>query len=277
VYNRVLPNVTLPRQLALGPNPGLAQTVSELGADEAKQFSTILQNRLISKFPPTGMMPGPLFQRARSDLSGRARSFLGTNKDELGHALLETVAHLDDVVAQANPQFAPELSKANAAWRMFVRMRQAASGATGEGKFTPTDMLRATRRQERTASAFAKGDAPLQGYAEAANRAMNGERNPMALLHVFSRHGLPVEIARQLTGPVGRAAKTVSPGVAAPLGREQEKVPGISRAKAAKRVSEIQNERYLANRKGDTPRVAELGQKLAEAQADYKKLVPQAA
>jgi hypothetical protein len=280
VYNRVLPQTHLPLAAAQTPSANLTKTIRELAPEDRNRLNDIIQTRLWDRFPGQGAVPnavlsGTEWQAARHDLGERARRFLGTNNDDLGQALLDGIAHLDAALVKPTPQIAEELGNANNAWRLFVRMQQAA-GTKADGRFTPNDLWSAVRGQERGDRALATGDAPLQGYAQAGMRALNRSTSPADLLHVFSKFGLPMEVARNL-GPLGRGAKAASPGVAAPLGREQEKVPGIARAKAAMRVSEIQRERYLANRNGDTPKVAELGQKLAEAQADYKKLVPQVA
>src|SRR5262249_6543978 len=128
--------------------------------------------------------------------------------------------HLNEAVADTNPLWAPELKKVNESFRLWVRMRQAGSKATGEGKFSPEDLLRAIKSQDK--GRIWSGDRPLQGYAIAGMRALGRERaSPFELLHLFHRHGLVGEIAGQTAGPAARAAKSTSPVTSPILGMRE--------------------------------------------------------
>lgn len=226
-YDRVLPNLSLSRGGAIrAASPDTREFVSELDPLEGKQFETFVTNKLLKKFPESGIMTGEQFKKMESDFNSRAMSYLGTQKDQLGRALLHTLSDLKEALAVENPAFAPELRRVNEAWKMWTRYRQAASGATSYGSFTPADLLRAIRGQDATAgrAAFAKGDSLLQKYAEVAHSALNERTSPWQLMHIFSGHGLPAEIAKQTLGPAGRAAKRLTPYAASPLGTEAPKV-----------------------------------------------------
>ena len=226
-YGRVLPHLSLSRDAVVrSASPETREFVSELDPLEGRQFETFVTNKLLKKFPESGIMSGEDFKKVERDFGSRAMSYLGTQKDQLGRALLHTLSDLKEALAGENPTWAPELRRVNESWKMWTRYRQAASGATSHGTFTPDDLLRAIRSQDPTAgrAAFAKGDALLQKYAEAAHSLFNERTSPMQLLHLFSREGLPWEIVKQTAGPLGRAAKRLSPTAAAPLGTELPKI-----------------------------------------------------
>jgi hypothetical protein len=207
-YDKILPNIALTRAGAQNFGPKLLNEITELAPDDATRFSKILNNRLWNKFPASGPMAGRELREARTDLMERASNLRGTNGDDIGRALEGVITHLNETIEKENPQFAPELKKASAAWRGFVRMQMAASGATSKGEFTPADLLRSIRRQDPTQGGFASGDAIFQRYAEAADAAM-GQRPASVrdLLHIFSRHGLLMQIPEQIAGPTARAGK----------------------------------------------------------------------
>lgn len=226
-YDRVLPNLSLSRQGAIGAaTPETREFVSELDPLEGKQFETFVTNKLLKKFPETGIMSGETFKKVQHDFSSRAMSYLGTQKDALGRALLHTLTDLNETMANENPAWAPELRRVNESWKMWTRMRQAASGPTKYGKFTPDDMLRAIRQQDPTAghSGFVRADQVLQAYAEAASKAMNGA-TPWDLMQTFGRHGLVMQLLAGTAQSGGRLMKAGAPAAAVPLGIAAGQLP----------------------------------------------------
>jgi hypothetical protein len=226
-YDKVLPHLSMSRDAVIGAaSDDTKQLVSELDPLEGTQFERIITNRVLKKIPESGMLKGEEFKKVEHDLSSRAMSFLGTQKDELGKALLHTVSDLRDSLAKENPIYAPELSRVNEAWKMWTRMRQAAGGATKYGTFTPADLLRAIRTQDPTVgrSAFVNGDGVLQKYAEVAEKALGQRSSPWELLHLFSGHGLPMAAARAATGPIARGAKRLTPYAAPGIGTQAPQV-----------------------------------------------------
>src|SRR5262249_44727833 len=156
---------------------------------------------------------GQEFREARTAIANQGYKWLGTNKGDMGEALVQYARHMTDAVIQENPQFAPTLQAAGESYKMWMRMAGAARGATKGGKFDPADLLRAIKSQDPSTTGFARGDGVLQGYAQAAHVAMGGDKSTSLkdLVHIFSRHGLPSEVARGLVAPAGRAAKEASP------------------------------------------------------------------
>lgn len=232
-YDRVLPGINVNRTSFMRDNPDLKQIVSELSDEDSRRYTKILENRVLSKFDDaTGAMDGQTFKRVQSDLGNRASSFLGTNNDDLGRALFTTLRHLNQTAVIDSPAVAADLTKVNESFMLYARMRQAAGGATSEGKFSPTDLLRAVRSQDPTSGreAFATGDAALQKYGEMGYAALGQRRPPWELMDLFTRHGALAAAARGTIPPTGRGMKAATPYAAPVIGREADEemkfVPG---------------------------------------------------
>lgn len=295
-YDRILPNVQISRDRATRPDPELDDFIATMSEDHRNRFTQLIERKFTSKFGDQGVMDGKTFQKARSDLLGYARSWLGTNDNDLGQAVLRKVEHLQRGIADENPEWAPDLKRANESYRLWVRMRTAASDPRKEEKFTPDDMLKAVGQVDRGHTW--SGDRPLQAYSVAARHAMGQERaGLMDLIRVFHRVGAPISLAEGAAGGAGRLAKAVTPGLTPAAGmtagREQRAGPSAAdlrrdtltmanppspeqrakqRLKAAAKVGEIQKERFDANRRGDIARMQKLSGDLADAQAEYRRL-----
>lgn len=161
---------------AIQGNPALQQLKREMSPDDVTRLQAMIDNRVLGRFDPsTGLMDGPLFKKVDHDIGARAASFSGTNSKEIGEGLLLANKALRDEVAKANPQLAPYLTNIDNAWAMSIRLKNAASRrADSEAKFTPSDLMLAIKDGDpsRHHSAFAKGDALMQEFAEQANRVM---------------------------------------------------------------------------------------------------------
>ena len=152
----------------------LRTMVPELGDGPAKQFETILQNRVLSKMTPAGTMSAETMKGVESELGRQASQWMSSGdaaQRGLGAALREVQASLRGAVERsAGPDAAADLQAANTAWANFVRIRDAASrqGAE-EGVFTPAQLSSAVRKQDRSVGkgAFARGDALMQDLTDA--------------------------------------------------------------------------------------------------------------
>jgi len=117
-------------------------------------------------------MDGKLFKKVDSDLGDQAISHQVGNKwVSDGYTLANKI--LRDEMRTANPSLTPYLDNIDHAWAMSVRLGKAAAHrADSDGKFTPADMLMAIKSADasRNHTAFAKGDALMQDFAEQANR-----------------------------------------------------------------------------------------------------------
>ncbi len=228
-YERVKPQLSLTRQGAadvMQNTPEVAQLVSELPEDLQRRYAQILQNRVLGRFPQDGSpMDGETFKQVERLLGRRASSYVGTNDQELGEALYQTQKVLRDRLAVENPRVAPELQKINESWAMWVRMRDASNRrATGDGMFTPVDLLHIARR-ESTDSQFSKGDAVLQVMGEAGERSIGGSLVPRRpaeairwgnLIH-GAVMGVPWAVMNlaQKAPVVGQTARRLAPAVGA--------------------------------------------------------------
>ena len=288
-YDEVLPHISLPRAALAAPNAEFRRYVDTMSTDHQQRLGRMLSNYVMDRFPANGQpMDGRTFKRVQSELSQRAYSWLGTNDNELGRATYMALNWLNEAIERANPASAAQLSRTNEAFRMFARMREAASRPTAEGKFTPTDLLKTISQQSDAAW---RGDQPLQRYAQIARRAL-GEKDrssPMELLRMMhpgaalfeaTRHSFPGAV-RGGVGTVGRGMKALGEPLAPGVGRtevERRKQPSMEfRLKAAQKVGSIQTDLYNAKRRGDMADVAEKMKDLAAAQADYKAASPRAA
>ena len=227
-YDRILPQMKMNGPAWLRSASNKLQTIAdELPADDARRFNTMIDNRFNGRFGPTGEMDGKTFKQAESYLSGRARSYIGTSSDELGRALTSAVSLMRDELANQNPALAPQLRNINSAYAMFTRIERAANGAANNGRFTPADLLKASRSMDpsRDHQAFAKGDALMQAFAQTGDDVLHGVTlSPLKKQRV-------VEL---ITGtPIGAA---LTPGYAAmkaarPIGRMLPDSPGRRRSR----------------------------------------------
>lgn len=147
--------------------------VSVLPETQQKQFLEIMRQR----HGPPAPMDGQMFKNVEGELTKFAKQY-GASADPaqrgLGEALDNVVTAMRDQLARSNPAHAAELSRLNQGWAMYARIRAAASGATNEGIFTPANLLSAIRSQDKSVGkgAFAKGDALMQGFAEAGQKVL---------------------------------------------------------------------------------------------------------
>lgn len=242
-YQSLLPNAQI--------NVNTPQIMNDLAAVEARelvglpssvktQYRQIVFDGLSNRADQSGNMAGPLYGDFDSQLGARARTYTGSTDGDhqaLGQALQATQGVFRQALSDQNPAIAPQLNAANQSWAMFVRMRDAASRLGGEsGVFTPAQLRSAVRSGDKSAGkgAFARGDALLQDFADAAHATVGnkypdsgtaGREGLMNLLGMggigFGAHaagmGLPVLAGGAATGaaaasayatPAGRRATT---------------------------------------------------------------------
>lgn|SRR5215472_480255 len=243
-YDRVLPKLSISREGVINAaSEDTQDMVAKLDPVMGAKFERTMKTDLIKPLTDHEIIPGEVYKKIERKLGYEGARYAGSadpTHQEYGHAVLHTLSDIKEALATENPQFAPELRRANEAWRMWTRMRSAASGATKGGEFTPDDLLRSIRRQEGE-SAFVRGDAALQGYSRAASEMMSRKITPAAALDVFSRHGLPQTLLREGAGGLGRSAKAATPYAAAPLGAEAEKVRVGDRGPNGGRVTAVRS------------------------------------
>lgn len=153
----------------------LGSMVSEMPQSQAGQFKKIVENRVLKRLQPNGTMDGETFKQVESELTALSAPYRASPdaaQKQLAAALDELKHNLRDGLERSNPGIAPELAKANRSYAMLSRVEDASMNRrTADGVFTPADLLGAIRGDARRTGrrkAFARGDALMQGLAEAA-------------------------------------------------------------------------------------------------------------
>jgi hypothetical protein len=177
-YNRIHPNVSLALDQPLAADlGGIAQrAVGKLPDQELRQLQSIIEDQITGKVSRSnGLVPGKDVQGITSELSNEIKGYRtdpSWDKKKLGSFLGDVREAVRDALVRQNPQFAPQLRKANESWMLYAKLRDAAGRQGGElGQFSPTQLESAAKRGE-TAGAKAKGLAPMQGFAAAGKQVL---------------------------------------------------------------------------------------------------------
>jgi len=175
-YDNLLPSLHyIPdRQFAVDMNGILRNEVNLMPAPQQAQFHNIVDTVL----GPPAPMNGAMLKNIESELTARAANYSSSqiaSERDLGRALNGVIRSIRSNLERSNPAQADELSRINAGWAMFSRMRGAAARrATSDGVFTPSDLLAAIRSGDKSVArgAFARGDALMQAFGEAGQRVL---------------------------------------------------------------------------------------------------------
>lgn len=238
-YNPLLPHLNLSREGVanrLQNDPEMQQVVGGMSEDHIRRLTNMV-NGFMTRFDDRGMMNGPIFKRAESELAYRANNLSGGQDDELARALRRTLGMFRDELADQNPQFGPELQKINHAFSLFAEARAAGvRDATSRGRFEPSDLLN-TIRHGASDDSFSRGLAPLQAFAEAGEEVIGPSltsRRPelsrsaarvlgdTAAGATLTPAYLAAAAAQRVPG-LGRGIGALSPSVGAAIGDEQSK------------------------------------------------------
>lgn len=144
--------------------------------DEFNQYVEGLR----ADFSANQVMNGTRAQTIKQDLSELANSYQTAQGSErlLANAYRDLEGLYMNLMKNQNPKFAKELSKADSAYRDFVRVRSAMSKTRGEdGVFTPAQLESAVRQSDKSAGkgAFARGQAPMQDLAASASSVLGNK------------------------------------------------------------------------------------------------------
>jgi hypothetical protein len=175
-YDSLLPKLNFipDRQYAVDMNQIRTGQVARLPSETAKQFESIVDSVL----GPPAPMNGRMLKDIESELSHEAANYKSssvTSERNLGQALDGVVKAIRTNLERSNPDHAAELGRINSGWAMYARMRGAAANrATSEGVFTPSDLLSAVKRGDKSVGkgSFARGDALMQDFAEAGQKVL---------------------------------------------------------------------------------------------------------
>lgn len=148
----------------------------ELPQQRVDQLNSIIGSTILDRMK--GQIKGTAWKSIDSDLGRLASNYLNSQSGDerlLGDAIKETQLSVRKLLERANPKFAEEIGKTNKAFADFLRVQKAASGiGAQEGVFSPAQLLSATRALDESLrkGKFAKGEARMQGTAEAAKKVM---------------------------------------------------------------------------------------------------------
>lgn len=177
-YEDLLPNLTLKPDQALVADISAAKAkVAELPAEIQAVFNKTIDNRLLARFGE-GTMDGKTLKAAESDLGRLAtqyRSSADSFQRTVGEAIGDVQSALRSALTRSNPEQAEALKEINRAYSMLLRMENAGAAAgSKEGIFTPAALRAATKAKDRSLNkrAYARGDAVMQDWAEAAEKAL---------------------------------------------------------------------------------------------------------
>ena len=139
---------------------------TKLPPELQKDFKTYVDG-LKADFSANQVLNGRRAQAVKQDIANMANAYsTAQGKDRL---LADAYRDLQGVymstMKNQNPQFAKELTKADSAYKDFVRVQTAMSKTRGEeGIFTPAQLEASVRQSDRSArkGAFARGAAPMQ-------------------------------------------------------------------------------------------------------------------
>lgn len=148
----------------------------ELPQQRLDQLNSIIGNTILDRMK--GQIKGTAWKSIDSDLGRLASNYLNSQSGDerlLGDAIKEAQLSVRKLLERANPKFAKEIGKTNQAFADFLRVQKAASSiGAQEGIFSPAQLLSATRSLDESLrkGRFAKGEARMQGTAEAAKKVL---------------------------------------------------------------------------------------------------------
>lgn len=175
-YDRVVPNLTLtPDQPWFQDLQRIYdRNVQMLPQQHQRQFQKIIDQEFGRPAPLSGEK-AKLIESNLNRLAGKFGGSADANQQLLGDALGDTVVAMRSNMERSNPAFAEELQRINQGYAVYARMRTAASNRRGsEGVFTPSDLLTAVKRGDRSVGkgSFAMGNALMQHFAEAGQKVL---------------------------------------------------------------------------------------------------------
>ena len=160
-----------------GPDAQFASDIATVGQQfltpqSQQAFTKALQDKVVSRFQG-GPIDGATYQTIKSELGRLASRYSGSSTAadrEIGDAFLGVQQAMQGLLARSNPQVAPALKAADAAYAANVRLTDAAGRvAATDGIFTPAQLSSAVRGADRSVrhGAYARGDALMQDLSDA--------------------------------------------------------------------------------------------------------------
>ncbi len=197
-YDRLLPKLKFQNDGKFVTDVmGVLKEAKELPPDIQSQLQNIIGNRIAPAFGDNGVMDGRTFKALESEIGGIARKYRGssvTSEREMAARLGDLTNAMKGALERSNPVYAPALKKLNQSWAAFTRVQNAAARRpTGDGLFTPSDLLNAAKTMDKSLrkGAFARGGALMQREARQAQSVLpstvpnSGTTDRVALLELL--------------------------------------------------------------------------------------------
>lgn len=157
-------------------NAGIAnlrQMAGNMPPQQAQQFERLLQQQVLDRMTPDGLMSGQTLKQVESELGRLVRGYRGDavfDNRQLGDALREAQNLIRQTLTRSNPDLAEELARVNSGYSMYTKLRDAASRmGSKEGVVTPAQLSGAVRAADKSVGkgSFATGNAAMQDLSDA--------------------------------------------------------------------------------------------------------------
>lgn len=169
-------DAAIARARPFGPDEQFAKELAEVGQQfltpqSQQTFARALRDRVMSRFQG-GQIDGATYQKIKSELAEIARNYSGSTaaaEREIGKAFEGVQDAMQGLLARTNPDVAPALKAADAAFAANVRMTDAAGRVAAEhGVFTPAQFSSAVRTGDNSTrrTAYARGEALMQDLSD---------------------------------------------------------------------------------------------------------------
>ena len=184
-YDAITPHltVTIDPQFLTTDMTRINRRTSMLRPEQQADFGRYFQAEVIDRLQPGGVLDGPSFRAAESEIGRVAQDNIHSAipaDRELGRTLMDLQGSLRDLQMRSNPEHAVELQRIHDAYADFQRVQRAASYIGADtGISTPGQLYRATRELDNSLGhrVFAGGQARMQDYAQAA-KTLLGDKVP---------------------------------------------------------------------------------------------------
>jgi hypothetical protein len=159
----------------------LSSMSKSMTPDMANKFEKTLDDVLLSRMSPQGVLTGQTYKTIDSDLGTLAARYgrsSQASEQELGDALSQLKNLLNQQMRRTNPEAASMLQQADAGWANLVRVEAAAKAAkNSEGIFTPAQLNMGVQSADNSVRnrAVARGTALLQDLANAGQQVLGNK------------------------------------------------------------------------------------------------------
>lgn len=175
-YDKTLPKAVFQADNTFAQEVGkIAQMAKSMPKPQAKQFTSIMRDKFVSRLGPQGNMDGQTLKGVESELSRLAKGYRADpsfDNRQLGDAIDAVLQSFRGALGRSSaPEVAADLKAANLGYANFARVRDAASrvGAS-DGIFSPSQLQAAVRAGDKSVGkgASATGSALMQDVSKPA-------------------------------------------------------------------------------------------------------------